>query len=1089
MRFGVLGPLEVWTADGRPVRVPELKVRALLADLLAHRGRPVSTDRLVEDLWGATPPSNPAGAVQAKVSQLRRALAEAEPGGRDLVLSRPPGYLLRVDADAVDAERFTALVAEARSTDDPATRAALLTDALALWRGPAFADFADSEFARPVIHRLGELRLVAVEEQAEARLALGEHGTLVGELADLVARHPLRERLRAAHLRALYRSGRQSEALDSYRELRDRLAEELGVDPNPELTALHQAILRQDPALAAAPPPVSPAARPRTNLPAPITHLVGRAEALDDVRSLLDRHRLVTLTGPGGVGKTRLALAAAAELLPRYPDGVWLVELAGRGWQTEMTTSCTLTEVAETVAAALEIRDDAAADSTPGTRPADLAHRLTETLRAKRMLLVLDNCEHVVDAVAEFVDVLLGGAPDVRVLATSQEPVGLAGETLWTVPPLELPTPTADSDPVTLEQFSAIQLFVARASAASPGFRLTADNAATVAAICRCLDGIPLALELAATRVRALGVPELLDRLDDRFRLLASGHRGAPARQQTLRAMIDWSWELLTEAERVVLRRLAVHAEGCALEAAETVCAGDGVKAHEVLDLLTRLVDRSLVVVVDGSDGGLRYRLLESVAAYCLERLREAGEIEQVRQRHRHYYTELALRADVELRGRDQQRWLERLDAETPNLRVALDSAVRHRDVDLALRLVNSLSWYWFLRGRLGEGHRSLTMALAIIENHSSRGHAAHVAAMTWHMSMAILMGEGADLAERAGEVLALYDGDDDLGQRCRAEWFLNLVLIGVGDLAAREERVRQMLDGFHALGDEWGAAAALGTRAEQALSRGDLDLARRSGERSLAAFRELGDRWGQLKALSTLGKLAEIDGDYEWTVQLRQDGLRMAEELGLSIEVSYLLSELGRTALLRGEHERATELHERALRMAAEQSHRRGEQFAEVGLGLVARRAGRLDAAEAHLRRWLDWCRQVDGDLGLALILAELGFVAEERGDADAALALHNESLEAARTTGDPRSVALALEGLAGARSLAGRHGHAAALLGAATAARESVAAPLPPAERGDVDRITARVRAALGEAAFAVEFERGATGAPEELVRVTAV
>nr|BFF03904.1 hypothetical protein GCM10020241_55790 [Streptoalloteichus tenebrarius] len=837
---------------------------------------------------------------------------------------------------------------------------------------------------------------------------------------------------------------------------------------------------------------------------------MGRDAALEEVRALLDTARLVTLTGPGGVGKTRLALAVASELLPRFPDGVWLVELAGRVRGGGKDAACSLAEVAEAVAAALEIRDDVATGPLPGTPSADLAHRLAEALRGRRMLVVLDNCEHVVEPVAAFADLLLRAAPGVRILATSQEPVGLAGETLWTVPPLDLPEPGSEPEPKPnsatepdsatepgtefgtefgstvddgvggVGRYSAVRLFVARASAAAPGFRLTRDNAAIVAAICRRLDGLPLAMELAATRVRALGVRELLDRLDDRFRLLATGHRGAPPRQQTLRAMIDWSWELLTEAERIVLRRLAVHAESCGLAAAEAVCAGDGVKPAEVLDLLTRLVDRSLVVVTEGP-GGVRYRLLESVAAYCLEQLREHGETDQVRERHRRHYADLAARADERLRGHDQQRWLELLDVESPNLRAALDDAVRHGDADLALRLVNSLTWYWYLRGRLSEGHRSLGAALSVAADTPG---AARVAALTWQTSMAMLIGEDGDLTERAERVLALAVDDDDAGQRRRAEWFLNLVLTGVGDLAAREERVLRVLADFRSLGDEWGEAAALCTHASHALARGDLVAARRGGERSLTSFRRLGDRWGQLRALEVLGNLAEVVGDYERATHLRRDGLRMAEELGLWIEVSYALSTLGRTALLTGNHERAVELHERALRMAVEQSHRRGEQFAEIGLGLVARRAGRLDEAERHLRAWLDWCRDVDGDLGAALILAELGFVAEQRGDAEEALALHAEGLAAAWGTGNPRAVALAWEGLAGACSLAGQHARGAALLGAATATRESVGAPLPPAERGDVDRITARLRAALGEAAFAAEFRRGADQPPEELV-----
>ncbi|MER7369176.1 AfsR/SARP family transcriptional regulator, partial [Nonomuraea wenchangensis] len=555
MRFGVLGPLMVLDDEGRPIKIPEVKVRALLADLLVHEGRPVGADRLIDDLWGAEPPGNSANALQAKVSQLRRAV------GRERVVHRAPGYLLRLGpADEVDADRFRALATRAGSAR-PETRAALLTEALDLWRGPAYADFADEEFVRAAAHRLTEQRLAVMEEQAEIRLAEGDHLLLTGELADLVARHPLRERLRAVQLRALYLAGRQSEALASYEELRHRLADEFGVDPGPELAALHQAILRQDASLDL--PSRAPAAlredsppgvpdRPRTNLPAQLTTLIGRRQVLEELDRLLDGVRLVTLIGPGGVGKTRVAVEAAARLAQRapgsprawFPDGAWLVEFADqRGG---------VAGLAQAVAATLGLNGDVPAGPEAPRAPAD---RLVAALRERRMLLVLDNCEQVAGPAAELAALLLRAAPGVRVLATSREPLGLAGETLCLVEPLQ--------------PDDAIRLFTERATASAPNFALDEETREAVAEICHRLDGIPLALELAATRVRGLGARELAARLQDRFRVLTAGQRGAAARQQTLRATIDWSWELLGEPEQIVLRRLAVPAGGWTLDAAE----------------------------------------------------------------------------------------------------------------------------------------------------------------------------------------------------------------------------------------------------------------------------------------------------------------------------------------------------------------------------------------------------------------------------------------------------------------------------------------------------------------------------------------
>ncbi|GAA4894798.1 BTAD domain-containing putative transcriptional regulator [Streptomonospora salina] len=1080
MRFGVLGPLAVWTDEGTAVQVPGVKVRTLLADLLAHAGRPVSADRLVADLWGEEPPANPAGALQAKVSQLRRSLEDAEPGGRALVEWRTPGYLLRVESSHVDAGRFARITAQARDSGAPRARTALLTDALELFRGPAYADFADAEFARTEIARLEEQRTTALEDLADARLELGEYRPLAGELDALVEQHPLRERLRGAHIRALYQSGRQSDALASYERMRVRLRTELGADPGPELVRLHQAVLQQDPALRPDPPHQA-AARPRTNLPAPLLAdggLVGRDGDTADVRTRLAAGRLVTLTGPGGVGKTRLAVETAARAAEDFPGGTWLVELAAHH------PTDTAQALAGAVLAALGIREDAGVGAAAGREYTGPLDRLTAALQAERPLLILDNCEHVVEAAAELAQVLLAAAPHVHILATAQEPLGITGELLYPVPPLQLPDP--DADVHAMEHTPAVRLFVDRTAAAAPGFALDPDNAAAVASICRRLDGIPLALELAATRVRSLGVRELAARLDDRFRILTAGNRDAPARQRTLRAMIDWSWEPLPEPERAVLRRLAVHADGCTLEAAEDVCSGGEVAAADVLDLLSRLVDRSLVVAETapgtraggGAEHGTaarpspRYRLLESVAAYCLERADEAGETDAVRHRHAHYYTRLAEQARPRLRGSGQHAWLERMDTESANMRAALDTAVRLGAASVALRLVNALAWYLILRGRYGQACESLRAALELPGAPAGPDRAA---ALSWLAALGFTTLGGADADERARDALEAYDRLDDPDGRAHAQWLLAFARQGSGDLAGSEKLVEQALSTFRARGNRWGIAAARSTRAETALARGCLAAARRDSEAAESLFQEVGDRWGQVQATRTRGLLAEIAGDYDAAERAHRSVLGLAEELKLWPLVSVQTAALGRLALLAGDVDDADELHEQARLLAAEQGDGSGEAFAATGLALGARRRGRLDTAEAHLRRLLAWNRRTGYQPGTALVLAELGFVAEQRGDAGAAAALHAEGLAVARETGNPRAVALALEGTAGAAALAGDHRRAAHLLGEATAARASADAPLPGAERGDVDRISAASRRAIGGAEFDAAFARG--------------
>ncbi|MEV5311215.1 BTAD domain-containing putative transcriptional regulator, partial [Streptomyces sp. NPDC052610] len=1045
MRFGVLGPLEVRTATGRPVRVPELKVRTLLAGLIADHGRVVPAARLVEALWAGAPPARPAASLQAKVSQLRRALEDAEEGARDLVVHQAPGYLLRAAPDAVDAGRFRALVAHARALEDPRARAASLADALALWRGPAFADFAGEPFVRAAVAGLEEERLTAVEEHLEARLDLGEHGLLVGELTALVAAHPLRERLRMAHMRALHRLGRSSEALDSHADLRRRLAGEPGLAPGEAIDTLRKAILRGDPAPggATAPPEPAPTTRPRTNLPLPANDLVGREDAVAEGRRLLARHRLVTFTGPGGVGKTRLAVAAAAGLVGEFPDGVWLVELAGLGSVDENHGICP----SQQVLAALDIRE------SPGSAAAEADgqgcrsdRRLEEFAASRRMLLVLDNCEHLVDDVAALARRLLERAPGVTLLATSQEPLRVPGETVWPVPPLELPDST---EPDALERSSAVRLFVERARSADPSFVVDAGTAPAVAAICRRLDGIPLALELAATRVRALGAHQLLERLDDRFRVLNSGYRGAPHRQRTLQATLEWSWSLLTPEERTLLRRLSVHVDGCTLEAAEEVCAGGDLAAADVVDVLARLVDRSLLVRAD-TPSGTRYRMPESVAAYAQARLAESGEAERVARRHAAHYAGLAEEARPHLNGPEQRRWLRRLSAESGNFRRTLRELRGARSAEPALRLVNALAWFWILRGRLTEAHRALSSALeTAVPPPGPEGSEAGLLvaeAAAWRDGVRLLLGElkPEDHRPAPGQDTAPTARTPGLA---RAEWFVGHALWEVGALAAAERQNDAALADFQALDDAWGVAAALSSRAELAMTRGDLASLHDDASEARARFIRLGDAWGELKAAQALAAHAEIVAAYEQAARLHREGLRIAESLELWPEVSSRLTGLGRIALLSERHDEADAFHRRALRLAVEQGNQPAEQMAELGLALGARRRGDLDAAEAHLRPWLDWNRSRGADIGVALILAELGFCAELRGDAGRSLALHRDGLAAALASADPRAVALALEGLAGAHALGGRPARAARLLGTAEATRERSGAPLPPA------------------------------------------
>ena len=554
---------------------------------------------------------------------------------------------------------------------------------------------AETEFGRAVIARLDELRLLATENRIEADLRTGVTAPLVAELEGLVIAHPMREPLAGLLMRALRAAGRRGAALEVYEQTRERLADQLGVDPSAELAALHLEILRDEPVL-----------DHRTNLRAELTSFVGRDAELARVAALLRAHRLVTLTGPGGAGKTRLAAEAARAELNAMPGGVWLVELA------PVTDPA---EVPSAVLAALGLREQAllAARGPLGglaDEQADALGRLLAALAGQRALLVLDNCEHLVAAAAALADRVLAACPQVRIMATSREPLNITGEALWTVGPLTLPPDPAvssfdsaeragvracaDTDTATgLDAFASVRLLTQRARAVRPGFGVTAGNAPAVARICRALDGMPLAIELAAARLRTMDPEQVAARLDDRFQLLTGGSRTAMPRHQTLRAVVDWSWDLLDDAERALWRRFSVFTGGATLEAAEQVCADPAIATGPatapaaiagpapewILDLLTALADKSLLTVRHGPDGA-RYRMLEIIRAYGQERLAEAGEREQLRAAHARYFTGLAEASQDHLLGAEQLDWLRRLADDQDNLHAAIRGAVAAGD-------------------------------------------------------------------------------------------------------------------------------------------------------------------------------------------------------------------------------------------------------------------------------------------------------------------------------------------------------------------------------------------------------------------------
>jgi predicted ATPase/DNA-binding SARP family transcriptional activator len=957
MEFRLLGPLEV-CHEGRPLALGGPKQRALLAILLIHANQAVSTDRLIDDLWGEKPPDTADNTLQVYVANLRKLLQPDRPRGArsDVLLTRPPGYLLRVGDDEFNVLRFQALVEDGRrSLDaDPRVAAARLRAGLALCRGPALADFAFEPFAAAEATRLEELRMSALENRIDADLALGAHAAVVAELEGLVTVHPLRERLRAQLMLALYRCGRQAEACRVYDAARAALVEDMGIDPGPHLQGLLKAILNHDPALAAPRPSSShvmpsaggPADSAVHNLPVELTSFIGRECELEEVNRLLRSRRLVTLTGAGGSGKTRLALRVAADVLGDYPAGVWLVELAPLADPGL---------VPRAVGAALGIREE------PGRT---MTEALVERLPAQRLLLLLDNCEHLVEPCAELAHALLSAGTELRILATSREALNVPGELAWRVPPLSLPEPDTTSPPAALADYAAIRLYVERAAAVRPGFVLDYDNAGAVTAICRRLDGIPLAIELAAARVRTMSPQEILQRLDHSFELLTGGARTARPRQQTLRATVDWSHDLLSLSEQVLFRRLAVFAGGFGLADAERVCADQELADGAVLDLLDHLVDKSLVLAEPGAAGSTRYRLLETLREYASERLQAAGEEVALRSRHLAHFLDLVEATHQHKMVSGSDAGLPVLTLNQDNLRAALGWG-READALRTLRMSTGLLDFW-LSNDLAEGRRWLEESLAQVTERTperargllAAGALANVqrlydeARRYLEESLAISV----ELGDRRGEAWARTT----LGQLCWA----------IEDHGGGRAQLERSIPMHEELGDRFGLARAL-IHLGSALSIPGGDAEGRCHlERGVAMAEELGDRWGMAYGLMLLG-FAEIEAGKGASA-----GLRFRDALNLRVG-GFMAGPLEGLA-----HLVAEESAERAMRLlgaAMEIRDRFGGRRPPVMDRVIEPIRGR---AERHLepdlaRRAWDEGHQMTTEEALAFALEDEGFSA----------------------------------------------------------------------------------------------------------------
>ncbi|GAA3437431.1 BTAD domain-containing putative transcriptional regulator [Kutzneria kofuensis] len=803
---GVLGELEVRGPDGERVEVGGPMVRTLLVRLAVDAGRIVTTDRLIADLWPESAPAEPGAALQSLVARLRRAI------GRATIGSHPTGYRLEVPPVEVDLRQFERAIAEGRPRE-----------ALELWRGCPLADVGDAEFARAPIARLEELRATAVEARIDADIAARRD--VIAEVEELAAAQPLREGLHARLMRALTAKGRQADALAVYDRVRKLLAEQLGVDPGPELREAHLQALRTT--------------STRSNLPARLTSFVGRDLELEQVTRALAAARLVTLTGTGGAGKTRLAIEAAERLLTEFPDGVWLIDLAPT------------TDVAAAIREALNTAD----------HPRDY-------LATRNSLLVLDNCEHVIDAAADFAAGLLARCPRLKILATSREPLSITGETLCPLRPL------ADNQAVTL--------FTDRARAVSPDFR---PDESTVD-ICRALDGLPLAIELAAARTRSLTPAQLVERLGDRIGLLDKGTRAAPQRHRTLRAVIDWSWDLLDDAERTLLSRLSVFAGGATLEAIERVTDG-------TLDQLTSLVDKSLVVATEE-----RYRLLETIREYAASKL----DGDETRQRHTEYYTELVERAEPLLRGPEQATWLARLTAERANL-----------DLAMSPRMFTARLWLWLLLAQLQDPLRwaeTIDTDEARLLRAPTEEMLDRLALEDGPATLALVVVRSGDNTARLSGIAKRLGESVDPWRRAAGELLHGYVASEISDgrVATAEHHFTRAATAFRELGDQVGLSYALMFLSISLASRGENEAALKSVSEALA----LGVHMPTLLQVQS-AQLQARTGDIAGARRLLERAERSAPEDD-PVSLTRIRNALAELARLGGRLDEALEWHQAAL-------------------------------------------------------------------------------------------------------------------------------------------------------------------------------
>ncbi|MFJ7151296.1 BTAD domain-containing putative transcriptional regulator [Streptomyces sp. NPDC100445] len=1073
--------------QGTPLPIGGPRLRTLLAVLALSPGRTTTPDTLIGDIWADDPPQDAPAALQALVGRLRRTL------GRHAVASAPGGYRLEATEDDVDLhvfERLTRAGTHALAAGDPATAHRTLTEALALWHGPALADLPD----RTAATRANALRLDAARARAAAALALGRAREAVPELRELAAAYPYDEPVHALLVRALRDSGRTADALAAHESVRRALADTLGADPGPELRALHLELLREgEPDDRTRPEAPRPAER-TGNLRPRLTSFVGREPELKAVRAELRGARLVTLTGPGGSGKTRLAEEAAAA----FPSA-WMAELAPLDRPDAVPGA---------VVSALGLRETVLLANDLATSQTDPTALLVEYCATRDRLLILDNCEHVVDAAATLAETLLTHCPGLTILATSREPLGVPGESVRPV------------EPLAPEQ--AHHLFAERARAVRPDADAVLGDTAAVTEICRRLDGLPLAIELAAARLRLLTPRQIADRLDDRFRLLTSGSRTVLPRQQTLRAVVDWSWDLLDERERTVLCEVSVFAGGWDLAAAEAVCSGPAA------ELIGALVDKSLVVAAphdpDGTAPGMRYRMLETIHEYATERAAEVpGLRAAAERRHGAWVRALVEEAEPRLRSAAQLPWIARLETELDNVRAALDRAVRAGDEAGAGAVVLAVGWFWWLRNHRQEAVTWVRLVLRLGVALDAVSAGAPAAALPELIESAdpvgaFLTGPEGETGHPLGELrmdLRMLDlfltsesrtdslsGDDRAPEyiaRVRAAYepggpraarlpglIWPLTAHYLGGSADVQPDLTRVVANCRRHGGAWEVGVVLMFRTHVAVdSPGNLE----GVDEDLAELRQLsrrvGDRWMRAQVCGAAGEAAMARGRFDEARGEYEEALRLAYEVGAYAESPFLKARLAEIAYRSGDRQAALTALDEAETAADRYAVPESRAFVLLLRAHIALHDGRA----AHARELYEaTCALVrDGTPPPQFVAAqrtvEVLLEADESGP-EHGLPIAAEALREAVALGCAETITAGLVDIAA--DLLARAGDlpgAVRLFAAADHWRDGRRRPEP--ERGVAARVLAGARAALPADRYAAESARGASLGVTDVLR----